>query len=816
MRHDLRYAIRNLRRAPGFAALIVATLALGIGANTAIFSVINALLFEPLPYADAGRLTAITFADDEEPLGIASWPYPKYAAFATVQRTFEATAAYGARSVNVVLGDRPIRAQAEVVTASYFPLLGIQAAAGRVFRPEEDQVLGEAPVVVVTDQFWRTHLGADPGVLGRTVTIRARPYEVIGVMPPSFRGQAGTTDLWITTMAAEHALGKGSISGGAAWWMGVIAKLREGETAAQAEAAMPALVPEVDAIFAARMRPGEERYRVVPLKDLKIDADVRRSFVLLLGAVGFVLLIACANTAGLLLGRAVARQREFAVRRALGAGRARIVRQVAIESLLVSLAAGAAALGVAWLALDWLTAVRPANTSGFWAQYARTFTYFDVSLDLRVLAFNFVLAIGGGLLFGMAPAWQASRGDLNGVLKRGTGASAAGFRGISARHALVAAEIALSLVLLTAAGLMTRSFAAASTRDLGFDPDGVLTMTIAPSGSRAAPFYYDLLERVQGLPGVERAALSVAVPLGPGGFVGPVEIEGRPRNEGPRGALNLVTPDFAGTYRMRLVEGRWFHEGDLTGPPVTVVSRALAEAAWPGQSAVGKRIRSDLATREWMEVVGVLDHVTYTSLEDAPASLVYAPVWRPANPKPLFNAPTTISVRTTVEPNAMARAIGAQVQALDATAPVYGVLAMSERAQRVTARYRYSMVLMLALAGLALLLSAMGTYGVMAYTVAMRTREIGIRMALGAGPRDVLGEILGGGLRLAAVGILAGAGAALLATRLLTALLYGVSPADPATFAAGAVVMVGVAGLASYLPARRAMRVDPVVALRVE
>lgn len=814
MMHDVRYALRNLRLAPGLTATVVLTLALGIGANTAIFSIVNTLLFNPLPYPDADRLMAVTFASEEAPLGDRFWPYPKYAALAAHQTSFDAMAAYGRTRVTLLRGDLPIYAEAEAVTAGYFPLLGVTPARGRLFRAEEDQVRGEAPVLILSDDIWRRQFGADPKIVGASVTIKQRPYEIIGVMPPAFRGQDGTTEVWLTATAAEHAIGKSATSGGY-WWMGVIARLAPGTTHAQAEAAMPALSARVDETFMARMGPGEERYQLVPFKALKVNPEISRSFVLLLAAVGFVLLIACANSANLMLGRAVARRKDFALRRALGASRSVIIRQVIIESLLIGMTAGAAGLLVAMWGLDWLTTVRPSNTSGFWAQYVSTFQYFTISLDRTILAFNFALAIGVGFVFGLAPAWQATRTELNDVLKQGSGASAGGLGrtgAMTTRGVLVLAEISLSLVLLVGAGLMVKSFARAADADLGLDPQGVVTMSIAPSGRKPPAFYYDLLSRIQNLPGVERAALSSGTPMGPVGWQSRITVDGAPAEApGVASIVNPVTPDYFATHGMRLAGGRFFTSQDTTGMRVAVVSRAFAREAWPGQDPLGNRVRQ---VREWYEVVGIAENAVLTTLEDRPPAVLYVPV-RTEGPAS-FMATNAISVRTTVDAEAMGRAVRGEVQRLDAVAPVFGITSMEERVDRVTARYRYSAVLMTVLAGLALLLAAIGTYGVIAYAVMARTQEIGIRMALGAKPRDIVRLLVGGGLQLAAAGIALGLAGAYAAARVLAGLLYGVVPTDAATFVVIPILMAAVAALASYLPARRAMRVDPVIALRSE
>ena len=822
MLNDLRYAYRNLRQAPGLGVVIVLTLALGIGANTAIFSVVKRLVFEPLPYADADKLVAITF-DNESPLGFQNWVYPKYLALARNATQFESVASYARASVTIQVTEFPQRVESEIVSAAYFPLLRAAAAKGRVFTPDEDRVPGERAVVVLSDRLWRSGFGADPDVVGKSLTIKNRPYRIVGVMPPSFRGQTGTAELWIPAMMAEHAYFAGSVTQMFAWWTRVIGRLAPGMTLARANQEMPALTAVVADQASAystqmRRRDGTELLKVLPLKDVKIDPTIRTSFVLLLAAVGFVLLIACANAANLLLGRAVTRHREFAVRRAIGASGGRLARQVVIESLFLAVVAGAAAILVAMWGLDWLTTTRTWSTSGVFAQYSRTFEYFDVALDARALAFNFAVASAVGLLFGMAPAWHVLRTDVSSTLKDGAGAStagAAGLAGLNARTALVLTEIALSLILLVAAGLMIRSFTKASTIDLGFDPNGIVTMTYSHTGRKPLAFYEELLARLNAMPGVERAALSLATPLGSGGSGGPIGIEGRPRGERPAGMADVVSPEFFATYRMRIIAGRGFTEADRSpSPRVAVVSKALADAAWPGESPIGKKVSYDLVSREWMEVVGVVDRVPYTSIEEEPEKIVWVPALQPGKVEAVTMAPTTISLRTSLDSAAAAAGVRDILRTLEPSAPVYGVTTMKERAAQATSRYRYSTLMMGGMALLALILAATGTYGVIAYSVSARTREIGIRMALGAQTRDVVTLVIGGGLKMALVGIVLGLAGAFAASRLLTAMLFGIEPGDPLTFGAMAILMGLVAIAASYLPARRAMRVDPVVALR--
>ena len=826
MVNDFRYAARNLLRTPGFTAIVVATLALGIGANTAIFSVVDALLFKPLPYAHSDRLYAVTLANDK-PQGFQYWPYPKYAAFAREQSVFEGTAAYARSEVTIAAGDQPRRLEAEVVSASYFALLGVKPAVGRVFTRSEEEAPARDAVVVLSDALWRNAFGADANVVGRTVLLKDRVYSVVGVMGPSFRGQTGSTQLWLPVMMADHFMYKGASTESYGWWMRVVVRLKPDVSEPAATAQMPALTARVFEIAPSMLKPatrnGHELFQLVRFRAIKVDPDVSQSFVVLLGAVGFVLLIACANTANLLLGRAVTRQGEFAIRRALGASQGVIVRQVLLESLLLAVLAGGAAMVVSMWTLDWLSTAKPMNTTGFWSQYSLTFDYFAVSLDPRVTAFNFAVALGVGVLFGLLPARQASRVDLNDSLKRRSG-SAFGSRGFNVRSALVLAEIAFSIVLLVSAGLMLKSFTRAASADLGFEADGVVTMTASIQDGQPAAFYRELLDRISAIPAVQDVSLATGIPIGGGTSGGPVQIEGRPKGEDRVSAnINVVTPAFFRTFRIRQVAGRVFSDEDReTTPRVAVINRAFAEAAWPGQDAIGKHVRHGFRVafgdpKAWTTVVGIVDDAVYGTLEEPRGPMIYVPAWQPlGTPEAVALAPETISLRTSSGLAAVVAAVRTQLQALDSRAPLSDISTMDERTAQVTARYRYSSVMMGAFAVLALLLAAIGTYGVIAYSVATRTREIGIRVALGATPRDVLGLVVGGGVKLTAAGLALGLAGAFAGSRLLTSMLYGVTPHDPATFAGITTLMAVIALMATYLPARRAMRVDPVVALRTD
>ena len=820
---DFRYALRLFRRAPAFTATVIVTLGLGIGANTAIFSVVDALLFKPLPYPHADRLYAVTLAN-ETLLGMQYWPYPKYAAFARTQDAFDLTAAYARTELVVDTGREPLRVRAEVVSSSYFPLFGVTPAIGRAFSAQEETVPARDAVVILGDALWRSAFAADRGVIGRRLTIKGRPYEIVGVMPPAFQGQTGTAQIWLPVMMADHFMYEGAASQAFGWWMRVAARVRPGMTLDAAQSRMPAITERTGRIDASRLaratKNGREQFQLLPLRDVKVDPVVSRSFLILLAAVGFVLLIATANTANLLVGRAVTRRAEFALRRAIGASQGAVVRQVLVESLALAAASGAAALAVWMVTLQWLMSAKPMNTTGFWSQYARTFDYFTVALEPRVAAFNFAVALGAGVLFGLLPARQAARGDLIAPLKGHVGASTAGFRRFSVRGALVLVEIAFSIVLLVSAGLLVRSFARAASVDLGFNPDGVITMVASSPSRKPASFYRELLQRVEAIPGVQIVSLMDVQPLSDGASRGPVTLDQAPQPSIPAD-MNVVTPRYFETLRIRTLEGRLFTDDDReTAPRVAVVNRTFAQAAWPGLSPVGRRVRTDFHVaygdaRAWTTIVGIVDDVVYGSLEDPPSAMIYLPAWQPlGTPQAIALAPSIIAVRTSLPTGDVVAAVREQVRQMDASAPLTDIATMRERAARVTSRYRYGSTMMLALAALALLLAAIGTYAVIAFAVATRTREIGIRVALGARPADVFALVVGGGLSLTLAGVAAGLVAAFASARVLGSMLYGVTPHDPATFGGIALLMAAVALLASYLPARRAMRVDPVVALR--
>jgi putative ABC transport system permease protein len=822
---DLRYGLRMMLKSPGFTTVAVLTLALGIGANTTIFSVVNAMLFRPLPYAEADRLVAVIFNNEDLGRGQAAtmpfWSYPKFSALRDHLTSFDAVAAYAQYPMTVNFADQPERVEVEIVTANYFKTLGVNASMGRVFAPEEDRAPGSHPVVLIGDNIWRRRFGADPKVIGHTIHIRNLPFTIIGVAPEGFAGQVGTAEIWTPTMMAPNLTFPETLTSAGVWWLKVIARLKPGVAPAQAQVEVGAITDRID--YLAPDPPGRWTGKaskiiisLIPLKDTKIDPLIRRAFLILLAAVGFMLLIACANVANLSLTRAIGRRKEFAVRMALGAGRWRIIRQVLTENLMLAVLGAAAGLIVALWGISWLVAARPVNDIGFWSQYARTFDYFRVGFDLRVLAFNLVLGAGAGIAFGILPALQVAKQSVNVTLKEGAGAGFGFRRGLSARGALVVAQLALSLTLLTGAGLAIKSFWKLISVKLGFDPQNVMTMSLGTE-SQGLEFYRELLERTRRLPGVESVSLAGATPFGNGNR-GRIEIEGRASEEiGQSPCLfNVITPDYFKTFRIPVLQGRVFGEQDRVGAPrVAVISRSTARLFWRNESPLGSRVKSPFRTsyktdEQWIEIVGVVEDVKYGAPEEEFEPVIYLSQLQPTL------TGDRLALRVSGDPAPVIAAIRKEVYALDKTVAVYGVVSMSERIAKVVSRHRFSAWLMGAFAAVALTLAAVGIYCVANYAASARTHEIGVRIALGAQTRDIARLIVSGGATLIGAGMLFGLILAFVATRVLKSQLYGVETNDPLTFLAVSLALAVVGIAACYIPARRAAKVDPLQALRHE
>jgi putative ABC transport system permease protein len=823
MIQDIRFGWRMLRRSPVMSLVAVISLAAGIGANTAIFSVINALLLRPLPYAAPEQLVKVFQGQPDPTKGSlpSLWSYPRFEVLRDQNQALAAVAGFKQNPYNLTGTDAPERLQIEMVSASYFPLLGIEASVGRAFTADEDRPPTTNLTALLSYGLWQRRFGGDPNVIGKTIEFDKHPFTIVGVLPPGFRGQDGTADAWVPMAAAETLDYKGKLTNPNNYWSQVIARLKPGVTLAQAQAEMPAISEQIERKFPSPKQtlPGNAKIpAVAPLQSAKVDPAIRKSFLILLASVALVLLIACANTASLLLARAVARQREIAVRAALGAGRLRVIRQLLTESILLAGIGGGLGVLVARGGLVLLKDFKPSDDAAFWTSYTRTFDFFNVNLDWRVLSFNFGLALVTGLLFGLFPAIQSSFTSVSQALKEGAVGSAAGFRGLrklNARSFLVVVEITLSLVLLAGAGLMLKSLARLQAINLGFSPAGVVTMA-APSRAARPEFYEQLLARVRELPGVESAALGSTAPLLGYASITAMDIEGRTDIGFSTIGVHSVSPDYFKTLGISLRIGRVFTERDRAGASrVAVINQAAADKYFAGESPIGKRIKPFIdpeydTAEKFVEIVGIVDDVKYARLEEAIGPDVYLCSLQPTDQA------QTLILRTNLDLSAIVPAVRSQVLALDHNVPLTAIRTMIERAAEVTSRTRFIAVLLTLFAALALLLAAIGIYGVMAYSVSARTRELGIRIALGANTGDVRRLVLADAIALIATGLALGLVTAWPSVRVLQSQLYDISTTDPLTLGIMAILLAGLALLACYLPARKAMRTDPLAALRNE
>jgi predicted permease len=812
---DVRYGFRMLARSPGFTAVAVVSLALGIGVNTAIFSLFNAVLIRPVPVVgEQSRLVWLR----------APSSYPDYQDYREQARGFEGmAAATGTRDFSLTRGGEPEMVRGEFVTANYFEVLGVGAQSGRTFLEEEGRE--PAPVVVLSHDLWRTRFGADPALVGRQVTLNGLGFTVVGVAPERFVGtEVGLNrDLWVPLstepllnpqVAGRMETGEGAdiLRRRNTHWLAVFGRLGAGVTREQAGAELGGIARRV--AEAQRGRVDHETLRRVELLSMSGGMDPRDQEEALpvagvvMGVVGIVLLIACANIAGLLVARAAARRRETAIRQALGAGRARLVRQWLTESVLLGLLGGAFGLLLALWANDLLL---------FYA-HQTPLAALDLRLDYRVLTFALCVSVGSGVVFGLAPALQASRLDIVTALKTEDALARASSRRSRLRAAFVTAQVTLSVVLLVCAGLFIRSLQSAHTIDPGFRVERALTVPVdlgllRYGAEEGRGFYRELLARVESQPGVEGASLVRFAQLGFSFAQGQVFAEGRASavGDGLSAGFNVVGPRYFRTMNTTLVRGRDFTEADREGAPaVAVVNETLAASLWPGEDPLGKRLSFEGAGGPFLEVVGVARDGKYRSLGDRPRPYLFRPLMQSYEPR------MTLVVRTKGEPLALAGAVREQLRALDANLPLGEVKTLEEQFELSLLPARAAAWTLGSFGLLALALAAIGVYGVVSYTVAQRTREIGVRMALGAGRADVLRLVLGEGLSVVGVGLAVGLLLAFAATRLVEGFLYGVGATDPLTFAGVPLVLGAIALVAGYLPARRATRVDPLVALRYE
>ncbi len=804
---DVRYGARGLRKNPGFTGIVVLTLALGVGANATIFSLIDAVLLEPPPYADPARLVAVKATRPlaggtsgqrvNVPVATADFfdwrtQVPSFAQVAAVS-TFEQT---------YLGGTEPEQIAGAAVSANFLPMLGVTPMLGRTFQPDEERPNG-GNVVLLSHGFWRRTFAADPSVIGRSLTLDGRPLTIIGVLPPSFDGggSAGLTrntasQLWLplTLVDAEASRTVNALD--------VFARLSPGATPARAQAELEAVMQRLAQAF-----PGSNAGRGAKVFSL-VDAaagNVSSTLWLLLGAVGLVLLIACSNVANLLFARASLRGADTAVRAALGATRPRLVRQLFTESLLLALLGCAAGLALAWTSLPAMMSILPQNLP----RAER------VAIDGGLVAFTVAVSLLTGITFGLAPAWRGAQAELPGMLKGGgRGQPGAGGRGRT-RHALVVVQVALSMILLVTAGLLLKTFVALRTVDPGFDPQNVLSLRLNLSRSynsedKRGGFYERVLNELKTIPGVESAAAVNPVPFAAAISNQAFRVPGRPVQPAEQlsAQYNIVSADYFRVLRIRMMQGRAFTDGDRVGsPPVAIVNETLAQQMWPGEDPLGKRLGIG---REEHEVVGVFADIKQRQLDSEPRMQICVPVLQ-QGPRTMF-----LAIRGTVPASSLLPAVRQRIATLGPDVPVTDVALLEERVAGSIRQQRFAMLLLAMFGGVGLALAVVGLYGVMSYLVAHRTREFGIRLGLGATIPELLRLVVGQGIKLVIVGLVAGVLGSLALARVLSGFLFGVQPTDPGTFAAVATLLVAVGALASYLPARRATRIDPIEALRAD
>jgi putative ABC transport system permease protein len=808
---DIKYGVRMLLKAPSFSIVATIALALGIGANTAIFSVVNAVLLRPLPFPHSERLMAVWETDLLRSQERGSYSYPNFADLRSQNHVFEHLASY--HNSDFILTGRgdPARLQGAVVNADMFTLLGAEPLLGRGFLPDEDKPVSSGRVVVLSQELFQQRFNSDAGLLNQSITLDGASYTVVGVMPRAFQFpvQNESVELW-TTVAGDTSGSEPVTGQRGAHYMNVIGRLKSGVSPEQAQADVTAI--------AARL---EQQYPDTNThKGIKVEAaltaivgEVRPALLILLGAVACVLLIACANVANLLLARAMSRHKEMAIRSALGASRLRVVRQLLTESVLLSLAGGALGLLLAVWWSDLLVSLGKDDIP----------RALQIGLDWRVLIFTLLVSVTTGLVFGLVPALHSSRTGLTETLKEGGRGSGEGARRNSIRGVLVVSELAIAVILLVGAALLIQSLWRLRQVSPGFQPQSVLTFSVAlpevryPTDKQAV-FFHDLVTRIESLPGVQSASVVTPLPLSGDLYSLSFETEGRPvaKKDQPSADFFNVGLGYFRAMGIPFIKGRDFNESDQhKSTPVIIITEALARQHFPNEDPIGKRIKPGISSYEgekatMREIVGVVGDIRNRNLSKEAKSAYYVPQTQVP-----FNQMTVV-VRTTSAPRSVVSAVTREVNSLDKDLPVFGVKTVEEYLAASVAAPRFNTTLLSIFAGVALVLTIVGLYGVMSYSVAQRTNEIGIRMALGAQPRDVLSLIVGQGFKLVLAGLMIGLIGAYAVTRLVASLLFGVTTKDPLTFGVVALALAVVALLACYIPARRAAKVDPIEALRYE
>ncbi|HEV2803544.1 MAG TPA: ABC transporter permease [Chthoniobacterales bacterium] len=819
MINDIRYGLRQLFKHLGFTIIAVLTLALGIGANTAIFSVVNAVLLKPLPFPQPEQLIAfgMTDARAKDQANLGSLSYPDFFDFRDQNRTLASSAVYRDRAFALSAEEGATSLRGQKVSGEFFDVLGIKPQMGRNFT-RADEGPGGGPAgftVIISNDFWRRHYAADPNVIGRTLVLDRRPYTIAGVMPAGFQFpiQNDPIDFYVT-IAEDAANPDGSqpqTKQRGNHSLSAIARLKPGATVAQAQADLGAIAATLT-----KQYPESNTNFGVATKTLRDEmiGDVQTALYILFGAVVCVLLIANANVANLLLARASSRGKEIALRAAMGASRVRIIRQLLTESVLLSALGGIAGLLLAQWGTAALVKMVPQNIPRI----------ADIQLDAPVLLFTFLVSMATGVIFGLVPAWQASHVDLNSSLKSGTRGGAGGENKGRFRNALIMAEVALALVLLISAGLLIQSFARLGRVQTGLRTERLLTARIGlsdvgyPKNENVSAFFDQFLPRVRAIPGVESASAILPLPLSGSNMVTSFDSEDHPLPEGQRPAapVRIIATDYFKTTGIPVRTGRVFDDRDqYTSTPVVIVNERFVQKFFPGQNVLGKKIQpgfsADDTGEKWREIVGVVANVKHLSLKNEDSPEMYLP--RTQIPISVMS----LVVRTALsDPTAITTSIRKELAAMDATIPLTSVRVFDEYISRSLARPRFNTLLLSIFAGTALILTAIGIYGVLAYSVAQRTSEIGIRIALGAGKSSIFRLIVGQAMTLVGISLVIGLAGAFAATRLLNSLLFGVGASDPGTFAGIVALVSVVAFVAAWLPARRATRVDPIIALRTE
>jgi putative ABC transport system permease protein len=803
---DIRYGVRGLLKRPGFTVIALITLALGIGANTAIFSVVNAVLLRPLPYQKPEELVIVW--EDATIVGFPqNTPAPaNYVDWKNQNQSFADMAASYETSFNLTGDGEPERVSSYAVTANFFPLLGVQPLLGRGFLNEEDRPGGNK-VVMLSYSLWRSRYGGEPNIVNRAILLNGEKHTVVGVMPASFQFFAKDVRLWVPI-----ALDQEGWANRGGHYLTVVARLKPGVSVPQAQADMNAIMHRLAVDHPDEMMEGKIGAVVLPVRD-QFVGDARSSLIVLLVAVAFVLLIACANVAGLLLARAVARRKEIALRMALGAGRARVVRQLLTESLLLAMAAGVLGSLLAYASFTFLQGLVPEQLA----------LATSLKLDVGILVFTIAISISTGIIFGLVPALQSANFDLNDALKQSGGRVTSTGR---LRNSMIVFEVALSIVLLVGAGLLIQTLFQLFRQYSMLEPEKVLTMrTVLPHAKykelqQRDNYYQQVLQRVEHLPGVAAAGYSTSIPLAwkggtsgfyPEGLKAPIPGMAYDANH------RQVSANYLKSMNIALRQGRYFDNRDNSQSlPVAIINETMARQYWPGENALGRRFKlggPDEPGEPWREIVGVVADVRQMGLDEPVKAEMYFPYQQDNG---TWNTPRDLAIRTNGDTASLVGAVRQIIREVDPDQPVSNVATMAEVLGTEAAQRRMGMIMLAGFAALALLLASLGIYGVLAYFVTQHTNEIGVRQALGATPRNILFLVLRKGMGLTFLGVAIGLAASFALTRLMSSLLFGVTAADPLTFATVPLVLVGVALLACYIPARRATKVDPLVALRYE